>query len=222
MRGSNSLASLLEGAQHDIRRRGLFPAPLVERESVDPVHHEIGPAVFGDAAVEQPRDAGMIEPRQGLAFEREQSGQVVALGADQLDRDAHLEGAVGALGAIDLAHAAGAHRLAQSPRTQSGSRLERRCRFAHTGIQSILDQRPGRPIEQAARFGARGQQALQPATQAGCAAIQIIDPGRAIVVRQVEQVVEQAVEQPAARRRQSRGVRSITLAGHASALDLHQ
>ena len=78
--------------------------------AVDELHHQVRPAVAGDAAVEQPGDVGMDEAGEDAALGEEPLVQriVGVARADQLDGDAMFEVGAGPLGEIDRAHAAAA------------------------------------------------------------------------------------------------------------------
>ena len=81
----------------------------VDRPPVDVLHDEVGLAVLGGAAVEQPRDVRVIERRRGSAARRGSGGAPASVSMpalDQLDRDALLELVVGAHGHVHRAHAA--------------------------------------------------------------------------------------------------------------------
>ncbi len=92
-----------------------------DRHALDQLEREVGPAVVRDATVQQPGDAGVIEPGQDLALAEEAAHELarVEVAAHQLERDLLLELAVGALGAPDLAHAAPPEELAQRIRTDT-------------------------------------------------------------------------------------------------------
>jgi len=70
---------------------------LGDRPPLDQLHHEVGPAVGGLAAVEQARDAGMVEAGEDLPFASEAAQDLrrVHAALDQLQGDAPLEAAVG-------------------------------------------------------------------------------------------------------------------------------
>ena len=93
-----------------------------------------------DAAVEQPRDVGMVERRENLSLGAE--AVVIDLGveagAQQLERDLLLERAVGALGEEHARHAAAAD-LANDAIRADAPALELLRRVARLG-----DQRGGR------------------------------------------------------------------------------
>ncbi len=90
-------------------------APLGDGAALHQLHHHVGAAVAGHAAVEQAGDAGMLQPRQDLALGGEAPGLACGVAADQLERHLLLELPVGALGAVDLAHAAAADQAGDAP-----------------------------------------------------------------------------------------------------------
>ncbi len=77
-----------------------------DRGAGDVVHHEVGPAVFGGASVEQARDVRVLEARQDapLVVEQPARGDVVDPAPEHLDRHGPAD-AVGPARAIDDAHA---------------------------------------------------------------------------------------------------------------------
>ncbi len=90
------------------------------------LRREVGAAVRGRAAVEQARDAGVLQPRERLALGPEAKPHRLAeTGTDELDGGG-LRVRAGALGAPDLAHAALPHALDQAPRPGLWRRRQRR------------------------------------------------------------------------------------------------
>ena len=84
--------------------------PGCDRRAVDELGDEVGHAVVGLAAVEEPGDAGVVERGEHGALASE-PGRHVGPGqrqrrADDLDRHGLVEGSVDAVGAEDAAHAA--------------------------------------------------------------------------------------------------------------------
>ena len=120
---SHRAAGLVEQLE---ARRDRQPAPIAvlgERRATHELHREIGPAVLGDAAVEQPRDVGVLEARQDLALAHEALAHRVRADAapDQLERHLLLERAVGAFGEVDGPHAAAADLARAGGRGRSAS-----------------------------------------------------------------------------------------------------
>ncbi len=85
-------------------------AEVEQRDALDVLHDEVGLAFLGGAAVEQPRDPGVVERGRDLALVAKALQRLRAghSGADELDGDLLLELVVGAAGEIHLAHAAAA------------------------------------------------------------------------------------------------------------------
>ena len=79
-----------------------------DRLAGDVLHCEVGPAVAGGAAVEEPRDVGVLEPREDLPLAQEALEDLAAgaAAADQFQGDLLLELPVGALREEDATHAA--------------------------------------------------------------------------------------------------------------------
>ena len=67
----NGRANCLEQPQAVRDRQPVMITIARDRLAIDVLHHEIRIPVFGIAAVEQPRDVGMIEVRQDLTFATE-------------------------------------------------------------------------------------------------------------------------------------------------------
>ncbi len=97
------LADLTEQAQTLIHGQTVAIAMDIDRQAVDHLHHEIGLAIVGAAAIQQPRDAGMIEARQDAALAQQTRVQIGADQAlpDQFDRHVLLERAIHAPCQID-------------------------------------------------------------------------------------------------------------------------
>ena len=92
-----------------IGERQLVPvAVAVDGLALDELHHDVGRAVVGRAAVEEPRDVRMLEAGEDLPLPPEVADRVVAGAADRddLDRDPLAVLIVGARGQIDDAHPA--------------------------------------------------------------------------------------------------------------------
>jgi len=86
----------------------LAVAVLVDRNSVDVFHDDVGAAIGECAAVDQVRDIRMIQLGEDLALDLEPGLHAAREHAATHDLDGHplLELFVGALGEIDFAHAA--------------------------------------------------------------------------------------------------------------------
>ena len=106
-----------------------------------------GSAVGRGAAVEQARDVRMLQAGHDLPLEAEVADHVVQVEAppDDLDRDFFLKTLVGALGAVDGAHAAAADVFDDPVRARASAdqRVARRLRRASQGLAILfvgLDQ----------------------------------------------------------------------------------
>ena len=88
----------------DAQSRGV--AILGDRHALDVFHHEIGPARFGQSAVQDLGDIGVVHQRQRLAFglEASQDGARIHSGLDQLECDLAANGGR-LLGRPDRPHA---------------------------------------------------------------------------------------------------------------------
>ena len=88
----------------------VLAAIVGDLSAVDVLHHDVGQAVLGSAAVEQTGDVGMLQPGQRLPFAAEAVEDQIGVhaAAHQLDRDLGLILIVVAFGEIDGAHAAAA------------------------------------------------------------------------------------------------------------------
>lgn len=108
-------------------------AEFDDRLACDEFHHQIRRAVVRRAAVEQLGDVRMLEVRQVLALGEEAARELAVErvraedAADQLERDALLELAVGAFGEEHRAHAARRDLAHQPPAPD-----------AHAGVESVL------------------------------------------------------------------------------------
>jgi hypothetical protein len=110
VRVARRIADLQKQRHPLVQRRA--PRLVVRQEilAVDVLHRHVGPAGARDAAVVQPRDAGVIELGEDLAFRLEALGAAAQLRPKQLERYALAESALDALREEDLAHAARAQR----------------------------------------------------------------------------------------------------------------
>ena len=96
----------------------------VDGLAVHVLHHEVGCAVAVRTCIEQPRDVGVVQPRQGLAFRgkaRQHLGRRQSR-PQQLGRGASLKAAIGAFNQPHFAHAAFAQWRGQAPRAQALAR----------------------------------------------------------------------------------------------------
>ena len=101
-------------------------AVLIDRGAGDEVHHEIGAAVGGGAAIQELGDIGVIEVGQNLALGIEAFERVVAedAAADDLDGDHLAVQIVHAHRLVDGAHAAFGNELHDAVGAQAGADTE--------------------------------------------------------------------------------------------------
>ena len=115
MRGLHRLGG--GGEEGDARGQRRFGRGEVDRAAVDIFHDQIGRAVVGDPAVDEPGDAGVLQLGEDLALAHEAGGgQRRQMGVQQLNRHPLFVEAVVADRAPDLAHAALADLLEQAER----------------------------------------------------------------------------------------------------------
>ena len=93
-------------------RQPAFVAEPGDRDALDQLHHEVGPARVGGAGVEDLGDVRVVHQGQGLAFGPEPGEHLAAVhaGLDELERDGAPH-RLGLLGHVDGAHAPLADRL---------------------------------------------------------------------------------------------------------------
>ncbi len=166
-----------------------------DRPALDQLEREVGPAVRRHPAVEQPRDAGVLEPGEDLALaaeagERHRCRQVAP---HQLDRGALHELPVGALGEEDLAHPAFADLLDETPGTDPRPGLAsvgggERPRQQSAGA---LGERRG---EEGAGLGVGREQLLDLGAQRRVARAGPVEERGARLRRQVQRLVEDRLE----------------------------
>ena len=153
-----------------------FVAVLGDRDAVDQLHHEEGPAGAGGPGVEDFGDVGMVHQGQRLALGLEPGDDLAGVhaGLDDLERDLAADGRL-LLGHVDDAHAAFADLLEQlvrsDPRTgafgeRAGDRVVARRRAwaerlrvsRRSGRSTVPGLQGGQGRAFAARHGPRGHQ----------------------------------------------------------------
>ena len=104
----DAVADLQEQIQAPTQRQRALLAVARDRLALDVFHHQPGAAQFVGTGIVDERDGRMAHLRQGLTFHLEMGALacVQAGVVDQFDGHLALIGAVGAMGEIDLAHAA--------------------------------------------------------------------------------------------------------------------
>ena len=136
----HGIGQLQEQGQALIDRAPLRRA--VDRLALHQLHHEVGPAIGGQAGIEQACDVGVIQARQGallLCKTRQQCGRIHAASQD-LDGDLALVGAVGTLRPQHLAHATLAKRAGDGPGAQALSRQRKRLGAGWIGWPDVRAQ----------------------------------------------------------------------------------
>src|SRR5262245_44717761 len=129
--------------------RKAIPIAVVEQAfPFDELHDEVGFAVLGRSAVEEPGDVGVIEQGRDLAFAAETLHGEVArdAGANQLDGDELLELFVGAACEVDHSHPA-APELSENL-VAADSLADARGRVAlleglHASVRGAVHEAPG-------------------------------------------------------------------------------
>ena len=151
----HGVADLAEETQALLDRELLLLAPVGDRHALDVLQDEVRHALLGRAAVEQPRDVGVLEVREDLPLvpEARDRGAALQLELERLDRDLLVELVVVADGQVDRAHAAASER-AHDPIGPE----------AAAGPVVVVARRPPRPRlfddtgQAAAAVAKRGQQ----------------------------------------------------------------
>jgi hypothetical protein len=103
-------------------RRAMFLAPSGDREPLDVLHREERASVVRRAAIQEPRDVGMLEPGEDLPLAEEAGHGLIRVEAafQELDRDGLLELTVDARGEIDTPHAAATDLRVEAIGTDAG------------------------------------------------------------------------------------------------------
>ncbi len=161
---------------------------------VDVLHGEVRPPVGGDAAVEEARDVGVLQPRENLPLAEEAAENLAAEwpAANELERDVLLELAVGAIGQEHPAHAAVADLADHAVRPDAVAGL-----FPFLGLdlrRRGVDQARGvdhrRRLEELLRVGVGGDESLDLRAEHGVAGARAIEhrgAGRRLEVQHLVQ-----------------------------------
>ncbi len=121
---------VLHGITHDTKepqpgfeRQTLGGAPFGDGDAIDELHDEIRCAVGREPAVEEARDVGVEQMGEHLSLGPKALDGVRVAWARTHELDRHFLPilAVGALGAVDGAHAAMAEGADESPRSETGA-----------------------------------------------------------------------------------------------------
>ena len=106
----------LDEQREPLRQRGRVRRTPVDQVVADhQLHHHVGPAIGAHVAVEQARDAGVVEPRHDLPLGAKARRLRDGIEPHQLDRHLLVELAVGTRSAVDLAHAATPQQCVDAP-----------------------------------------------------------------------------------------------------------
>ncbi len=128
----------------------------VDAYAVDVLHDEVGLAGGRAAAVDQPGDVAMIEIGQGLPFAAETVDDAGRVGPrpDDLDGGLPRERVVGALGAVDHAHAAAADDVHDAPRIRATAPIADRATRSVTRTAGVSRKvpEPSCHVEQRSHF----------------------------------------------------------------------
>ncbi len=136
--------------QRQPRRESQVVRGAVEPHAVHMLHHEVGPPIVGDPAVEDARDARVLETGEDASFDAESLARRGGSGVreEHLDRDGLLEQAVGAAPPIDPPHAARRDGLDDLEHPEA--RAQQRVRLALEGGAPV-ERRGGRVLEESRR-----------------------------------------------------------------------
>ena len=139
MRVGHRVADLREQFETLVQRSVARVAVVEQRNAVDVLHHRVRTAIRRHAAVEQARDAGMIQPRENLPLGVEARLLADRLEAQQLERAALAEPGFVAQRRVDLAHATAPDQPLDAPGAEACVRSERRR--DRRGVSGIRDRR---------------------------------------------------------------------------------
>ena len=160
-----------------------------ERHAFDQLHREVGQPVGGHPALEEPRDAGMLEQRQDPALLEEAAEHPRRAPLDELDRGALLELAVGPLTEVHRPHAAPAEQPDDAPGADA---LGGAALGEEGGVEQRARHRQGRLEE--ALAAVRVQQAQHLRVDLGVVAGGALGERHLLVGGDVEQGVEDGVD----------------------------
>ena len=180
-----------------------------DRSTLDELDGEPRLPLGGDAAIEQPGDVGVVEPRQDLAFGEEAAvdGGGVHPFPDELEGDALLELTVGPLGEIHHAHPA-PRQLAHDPirpdPAAHGGVVDGPLGRGREAVRDGIGQPPAVELEEPPGGGVGPEQGLDLPLERGVPAARLGHPpgtrGRRDLERPVEQPVGLGPVEPGLRR----------------------
>src|SRR6185312_484979 len=153
----------------------------------DELHCHPWPPVVGDTAIQESRNARVLQASQDAALGVESLVLGHRAGLQELDRGMLRETSVAAPRLEDLPHAAAANTAAEPPRPDP---LFARRRVAYRLVRGRLGG-----LRQKAAHGAGGmQQALQLGAQLGVVVVVVMQGMFALLGRQIEQAIQLSVE----------------------------
>ena len=221
----HGVADAREEGEPRLDREGAPVAPAVHRLAVHELHGEPRLLVGGEPAVHEARDAGVDERGEDAPLlaeaplaDRIESGAA----AHELERDAHAEGAVVALGEVHDAHPATSELAEQPPRADDAAARRRRLVPGGVGLVRVVvlvvlvvlvvraGERGHRGVEHSRRVLAAAQPAQRGVAQLGVAGAVRLDHAATALGGRVERQVHDALELRPALPRQLRHRRPAT------------
>ncbi len=189
-------AHLAKQLQAALERRGA-DAVAGQRHAVDVLHDQVRLASLRGAAVEQRNDAGVLERGENLALGAEAAGGF-AIGhgrARDLHRHALGECAVGAVGEVDLPHAAFPDLLSQPVRSdaRAGAQAGAPARGGAVAVRGVVGRMAGR-AQEAGHALVGHEQRLHVGAQIGSGGAAGVERRRASLQRQLDDLVEHRLD----------------------------
>ena len=192
MRVADGIADLGEELEPEIEGKLVIIAVAVDGHAFDQLHREIGQPAGRESALDEPRDAGMLEQREDTPFFEESAQQPRRAMPDDLDGRPLLELAVGALAEEHDAHAPLTNRPHNAPGADTvGS-------SSHGEQVGGVEQRPGHGghgrFEEALRAAMCLQQAQHLLAQLRIIARHAVEIGHLLVSGEIDQGVEHGLD----------------------------
>src|SRR6185312_12595265 len=180
-------ADLLEKEEALVDGQPVVVAILVDGQSLDQLHDEIGAAVVRAPAVVEARDVGMLEAGEDLPFGDEAveglgAGQA---GAEDLDGDVPLVVLILPAGEIDGSHAA----AADPPQQPVGAEAAAFLLIVEPQPQQLV----GRALQETAFFSVGGEQSLHLAPESSVSGAGGVEQSRPLRRRAIQGLREKAV-----------------------------
>ena len=145
----------------------MTPAPRIDRLTLDELHRHEGPPVGRETAIDQARDARVLEAGEQTPLPVEEIGARGCLGAEQLERDALFEARVAAVGGVDFAHATSPDQPIDDERANHSAALQRCVDVVRDGFEKQI----GTSFEHPGQVGGREQRTHVARDGAGQAAL---------------------------------------------------